>query len=316
MFAELNPARRLNSVVDLKVVPGFDSQFKDAVKNADPYVIYTHEAQADGAAAAVVTEYLVQLAGETERVPRLRGFVMGAARSMADGRQGWKLWLMYHGFNLLVSAKGVKAYPYTREQDKIEYGMRRDQTTLMSEHRPMLKKMRKGYPPSILASGSVEAGRHDKGCDPEDIHGLQRLTGNEILTLARQQWIVNRGREIFLVIVGLHGGFRLQSPNRDKRYPTKEGLATFFGIPERFIPHVKMEANVGVIIRGRQMTERFGRDWMRADKDRNGPGGERVQRINDFIMENAALLIPPHARGFYSYVTEQPSVLVNLLNSP
>ncbi len=309
MFVELNPlyipARRLDSVVDLKVVPGFNQEFQDEVKDADPYVIYTHEAQSDGAAAAVVTEYLVQLAKEANRVPCLRGFVMGAAGSMANGRQGWKLRLMYHVFNLLVSAKGLKVYPYTREKDEKEHGMKRNRATLIAEHRPMLNKMKEGYPPSILASGSVEAGRHDIGRDPEDIHGLQRLRGNEVLILAKELMSNNHGRDIFLVVVGLHGGFRLQSPNRDKSYPTKEGLATFFGIPERFIPHTRMEANIGIIIPGRQMNERFGRDWVKAYKDKDEELREqRVQVINDFIMKRGALLVPPHARGVYSQAIE------------
>ncbi len=303
MFAEFNPAKRLDSVVDLKIVPGFADRFKAAVVNADPFVIYTHEAQADGAAAAVVTEYLVRLAGETNRVPRLRGFVMGAARSMVDGQQGRKLQVAYHVFNLLFSARGLKVYPFTREEDVAQYRMSRD--NLLSELRPMVKKMKQGYPPAILATGSVEGGRHDRGCDPEDIHGLQRLTDDDILTMARKLKKVNGDREIVLILVGLHGGFRLQSPNRDKRYVTKEGLATFLGLPERFIPHTKMEASVGTIIGGNQMVDRFGRDWMKADKDKDEVRRkQRVQEINDFIMGHAALLIPPHARGAYSHAIE------------
>ncbi len=293
MSIELPPVRWLNRLVVLQKTPGFDEQFKEAIKFADPFVLYTHESQADGVGAAIVTENLVGLARETRRDNEIKGFVMTAAKSMLDGHQGWKLQVAFHVFNMLVSAKGLKVYGFTREKDTKQYGMI---AKPIAEFKPMKRKMMEGYMPSLLLTGIVEGGRHDEGTDPEDIHGLQRLTGPDILKLSRSLVSINNGREIAYIIVGLHGGFRLQSPNDDKRYPTKEGLGTYFGIPEKYIPHVQMEANVGTIILASQIEERFGKNWMQADRKKDDV---LVQAVNDYVMEEGALLVPPHARGVY-----------------
>ncbi len=298
-----DPVRRLNALIDLNVSSNFEGQFKEQVLEGEPFVIYTHEAQVDGIGAAVVGERLMQLSQEAGRVPQLRGYVMPVARSLFEGQQSRKLQIAFHIFNVLVSRKGLKTFPYTREKDEKEFGMNRQH--LVSELRPLVTRIKQGYAAATFASGSVEAGRHDEGRDPEEIHGLQRLTGTDILTLSRVVRSANRERRMFFVIIGLHGGFRLQSPNKGKLYPTNEGLASFLGWPENFPPHirhVKMEANLGTIITDGQMADRFGRDWVTAGKDKSIESIGRVQSINDYIMGHAALLLPPHARGAYSHL--------------
>lgn len=297
---ELNPIRRLNHLVELNVTAGFEEQFKQKIKDSEPFLVFTHEAHADGIGAAVAIEHLLKLSGETGREPQLKGFVMPAARSFTDGQQGRILQAAYIPFNFLVARKGLNVFPYTRKKDVNQYGMRRDHT--VRELMPLGRKMQQGFAPAVFAGGSVEAGRHDIGADPEDIHGLQKLTGTDLLTMSRLVKSINRRRKMFFVIIGLHGGFRLQSPNKEKLYPTKAGLFSFLGWPEDFPPHirhVKMEANLGTIIEEDQMAARFGVEWMEAAKD----GDQiRIQGINDYIMAHAALLLPPHARGYYTAI--------------
>lgn len=295
---EINPVNRLDLLVNLNVTPGFDEQFKEKIRDGDPLLIFTHEAHADGIGVAVCGEHLIKLSREVGRMPRLRGFVMPVARSLVDGQQSRWLQISFHFFNFLLARKGLKTFGYTREKDEKEYGMDRAHT--IRELMPMARRVKQGYVPAVFAGGSVEAGRHDEGSDPENIHGLQRLEGTDLLTISRLvKGGVNSERRMFFVIGGLHGGFRLQSPNKERLHPTKEGLATFFGLPERFIPHVRMEANLGTIISESQMADRFGKDWIRVGRDKNGDN-ETVQAINDFIMREAVLLIPPHARGVYA----------------
>lgn len=301
-----NPVRRLNVLVDLNVVPGFDKMFQEQVEVGDPISVFTHEAHADGIGAAVVGEHLLRLSRKTTRTPELKGWVMPAARSFVDGQQGRRLQIAFHIFNFLVSRKGLKTFPYTRRKDEEQYHLNRDHTT--SELLPMARRIRQGFAPAVFAGGSVEAGRHDEGADPENIHGLQRLEGADLITLSRLVKSVNKRRRIFFIIVGLHGGFRLQSPNKEKLYPTKEGIVSFLGWPERFYPHirhVRMEANLGTIIPEEQITERFGDSWVRAGQGKNGGVDERVQAFNNYIMEQAALLMPPHTRGVYANVCEE-----------
>lgn len=306
LLRSFNPVRRLDALVELNVAPYFDEQFKEEVQQADPFIIYTHEAHADGIGAAIVGAHLMKLSEEIKRVPRLRGFAMPVARSFTDGQQGRKLQLAYLFFNSLVSRKGLKTFRYTRPKDGEIYKMSRSRKDLNQELRPLTKRIKQGFAPAVFATGSVEAGRHDIGEDPEKIHGLQRLEGTDILSLARAVKLYNQDRKLFFVIVGLHGGFRLQSPNKEKLYPTAEGLLSFVGWPESFPPHikhVKMEANLGTIIPEDQMAARFGKDWLKAGKRKDDPADtERLQAINDSIMEQAALWIPSHARGVYGYI--------------
>lgn len=300
-MVELNPVNRLNYLVNLNIAPGFNEQFEKEVRYGSPFLVFTHEAHADGIGAAITIEHLLKLSRQVGREPKLKGFVLPAARSFTDGQQGRRLQAAYLFFNLLTARKGLLVLPYTREKDGEEYGMKRKHTS--REVMPLGRKIQKGFAPAVFAGGSVEAGRHDQGADPEDIHGLQRLTGTDLLAVSRLVKSVNRERKMFFVIIGLHGGYRLQSPNKEKRYPTISGLTTYFGWPERFPPHarhVKMDANLGTIIHEDTMAERFGNDWMKAGKDKSGTGIKRVQAINNFIMESAALLVPPHARGYYA----------------
>ena len=294
---ELNPVRRLDKLVQVNITQGFDERFKEEVQDADPFFIYTHEAHADGIGVAVFGDHIQQLAKEAGRTPTIRGFVMPVAKSLVDGQQSRLLQASFHFFNFLVSRKGLKTYGFTREKDQIQFGMERTHNT--SELMPIGRKLQQYYVPAVFAGGSVEAGRHDEGADPESIHGLQRLEGNDLLTLSRLVKTVNRGRKMFFVIVGLHGGFRLQSPNKSKLRPTREGLATYFGVPEKWIPHVQMEVNAGIIVPESEIAGRFGKNWIRAGKEGKK---ELVQEFNDYIMRYGASLIPPHARGFYAGV--------------
>ena len=306
IMPEFNPVNRLNYLVELKVKPGFDDEFADKVKEADPILVFNHQAHADGLLAAVVVGHLLETAKRIKREHPLKGFVMPAARSLINGRQSRLLQMFYIPFNLLMSKKGLITLPYTREKDKLVYGMSGE--THHDEIKTIRKYLHHGYGMAVFPEGSVQGGRHPKGCAPEEIYGMQEVKGNEIINsyrLMRQE----STREIFYVVCGLHGGFRLQNPNIKSLSPTKEGLATFFGIPGRFVPHVRAEASLGAIITEKSIAQTFGRDWPDGGKGQNGSDG-RDQKvlggINRFIMDEVALLVPSRARGFYAIKLQDP----------
>lgn len=292
-MVELDPARLLDRLVDLNVNPGFDEKFKEHLEEGEPILVFPHQSHADGVLAAIVAEHLLNSAKSIKRIPELKGFVMPVAKSLFDGQQSRILYIFFHTFNCLMSMKGLNTLPYTREKDVVQYGMNRGNN--LREVRTIEKRLKKGYRLAVFPEGSVQGGRHPQGGDPEDIYGMREVVGNELINAYRSTKIADKHRPAFFVAVGLHGGFRLLNPNREGLGPTKAGLATFLGIPERWVPHVKAEATLGAIIPEESIAARFGKDWVKVGGD-----AELVEGVNRFIMEQVASLVPARAQGIYA----------------
>lgn len=301
MLERLDLTKRLDACVDLKVTHGFDEEFTENVKEADPVAVFSHQAHADGILASIAVNYLLNLTEKADREPKLKGFVLTVARSLVEGRQSRVLQGFYYPISFLMSRKGLRTISYTRRVDEVRYGMSRDGN--QGEIDLVQKELRKNYRLAVFAEGTVQGGRHRRGDDPENIFGMQEVTSKVLINAARLTKIENNGRPFFFVTVGLHGGFRIQSSNKEMFGPTKRGLATLFGIPERFIPHIKGEATLGGIIPESVLEERFGKNWIKAGRERNGNGyadQELVNNINRFIMKDVARFVPDHAKGAYA----------------
>lgn len=306
MLERLDLTKRLDACVDLTVVPGFDEVFTENIKAGDPIAVFSHQAHADGILASVAVDYLLNLAEKAGREPKLRGFVLTVAKSLVEGHQSRVLQGFYYPISFLMSRKGLRTISYTRKADKDRYGMSRDGN--QGEIDLVQEELRKNYRLAVFAEGTVQGGRHRRGDDPENIFGMQEVTSKVLINAARLTKMENGGKPIFFVTMGLHGGFRLQSPNKEMLGPTKQGLATLFGVPEWLIPHVKGEATLGGIIPESVLVERFGKNWIKAgrEKNRNGNGCddvELVKAINRSVMEDVARFVPVRAKGAYTPLT-------------
>lgn len=302
MLERFDLTKRLDACTALTVVPSFDEEFKANVKEADPIVVFTHQTHADGILASVAAEHLLTLARGVGRELLIKGFALTVASSLVKGHQSRVLQGFYYPISYLMSRKGLKTVSYTRKVDEDQYGMNRDGNK--SEIGMLRQELQKGYSLAVFAEGTVQAGRHIPGDDPENIFGMQEVKTAVLINTARLTKQENGGRPIFYVTIGLHGGFRIQSPNKEKLGPTKEGLATLFGIPESLIPHVRGEATIGGVIPENVIAERFGANWIEKGRNKNGKSNgvdkELVAAVNRFIMEDAARFVPAHARGFYA----------------
>ncbi|MBI2019060.1 hypothetical protein HYS95_00130 [Candidatus Daviesbacteria bacterium] len=307
MLERFDLTKRLDVCTDFKVVPGFDEEFKERVREADPIVVFTHQTHADGVLASVVSAHLLDLIKESGREPQIKGFALTVASSLVKGRQSRVLQGFYYPISYLMSRKGLKTISYTRKADEDEYGMSREGN--QNEIGVLKQALQRGYKLAVFAEGTVQAGRHRPGNNPENIFGMQEVKNATLINAARLTKEESGGRPIVYITVGLHGGFRIQSPNKEKLGPTKEGLATLFGVPEWLIPHVKGEATVGGIIPESVLEARFGANWIKKGRDKNsksnGMNRELVGAVNRFIMEDAARFVPLHARGFYAAAVKE-----------
>lgn len=307
MLEKLDLTRRLNACTDLTVIPGFDEEFIEQVKEADPILVFNHQAHADGIPASIATEYLLSLTEKSGRAPKLKGFALTVARSLVEGHQSRVMQGFYFPISFLMSRKGLRTISYTREADKDRYGMSRDSNP--AEIGTIRKKLDQNYRVAVFAEGGVQGGRHKPGDDPENIFGIQEVKSRALLNAAKLTKMKNGDRPIFFVTIGLHGGFRLQSPNKEMFGPTKGGLATLFGVPEQWTPHVKAEAILGGIIHESTLVDRFGKNWIEAGHGKqNGAGQEVVRAINRIIMEDVARFVPDQAKGVYA--PQRETVLV------
>lgn len=307
MLERFDLTRRLDACTDFKVAPGFNEEFIEQVKEADPIVVFTHQTHADGILASVVSAHLLDLIRESGREPQIRGFALTVASSLVKGRQSRVLQGFYYPISYLMSKKGLKTISYTRKADEDAYGMSRDGN--QGEIGVLKQALQHRYKLAVFAEGTVQAGRHRPGDNPENIFGMQEVKSAVLINIARLTKEESGGKPIFFATVGLHGGFRIQSPNKEKLGPTKEGLATLFGVPERLIPHVTGEATVGGIIPESVLAARFGTNWIEKGRDKNGKSNgtdrELVGAVSRFIMEDAARFVPPHARGFYALAAKE-----------
>lgn len=276
----------------------FNSKFADlTAMGGVPLVYGGHFTHLDGAVVADFCSQLQSCARQSGVEDHLRSFVMPVAGSLPNGKQDDFLQAIYPKMVAYGEERNVSHIPLTRKKDIEVYGM----TKSLSEARPLVAALKqKGTGVVVFPGGSVQPGRHRKD-KPNQINGLQEITGTELLDLF--ELMDKLGQKIdqqpYFLPIGIDRTYELQ--NSDNLLPTPQGLASLYY--ERFawlldivgFQRIYVEIGNGMPLTAEDVKKELGSDWRKRDN-------LHVRELNTFLMRRAAQLIPPHARGFYGDV--------------
>jgi hypothetical protein len=262
-----------------------------------PEAVVGHFNHLDPVVAPHACMRLVRLAEENGLGANLNRFVVTVAKSVPGGQQSSLLKEMYTPMAKYAKARGVDFFPITRDKDAKFFGMPKDKEeidSLMS----MLREKGRGM--IILAGGSVQPGRHPKGKSGDNIFGLQKIENRDIISAYVA--MLRAGRDLdqqpYFLPIAIDKTYRMISS--DSLMPTPEGLISLSDSLSGFLgcfgfKRVHITIRVGMPLTQDYFVSRLGPRWR-----------HRPQEVNDILIREIAVLLPPNARGEYSDVKEKP----------
>lgn len=284
--------RAMTHVTDLRVTRPVEVRIRELIAAGGVPILYAnHQSHADGMALAVISGYLRKLASRNPNDYQLRGLVIPIAASMASGDQSQELKETYDSLKGGAFRKGFEGFPITRRKDQQQFGMSR--AKIITELRPFINRLEKGYGIAILPEGTVQGGRHREGEDIEQIYGMQEVQEDSLIDFFQLiKRVLGEGRKPFYMPVSLHGGFRiLQSPQEvDKPKPTltrKGRISIYLGVIGLSL--LKIRTNLLRPFTEDEIVADLGSNWRK-----NGP------IFNRYAMTKIAPFLPPVARGVYA----------------
>lgn len=264
-----------HTVIDLRIPADFTECFREEMVGGIPIVYANHQSHADGIALAVISNYLRGLS-------TLKGLSVPIAASMESGDQSLELKQSFDLLKPAVESMGLVSVPVTRMKDVEQYGMSRGR--IRAELSQFTMKIKEGYGIALLPEGSVQGGRHPIGSGIDEIYGMRRAEEGALLGFRDLVARVGKSKKKspFFIPVGLHGGYRfVQSPEGGKPKPTRKGWMAL-GLGMLGIPTMQIRVNLGMPIS--------------AEQSNLYPSSEE-----EYLMRQVAQLVPPIARGVYSY---------------
>lgn len=256
-----------------------------------PEIVVGHFSHLDPVVGSELCQRLVKLAADAGIGENMTGFAVTIASSVPNGRQSKLMEAMYGTVEEYVNTRNVELFPITRIKDQRVYGMGKG----YNELRPLIHKLRqKGVGAMIFPGGTVQAGRHPQGASGNEIFGLQKVEGNDLLEV--YGLMERSGRHIgqvpYFLPIGVDKTYLLFSS--DKLRPTVAGIASLYPGFSRLLSfgsfeQIVVDIRVGMPLTADDMKSSLGADWKKNSQD-----------TNDFLMKKVAELLPPHARGYYS----------------
>lgn len=274
----------------------FKSRFVDLL--AEGYLIegyFGHFTHLDHPVLSEGLNTLVGLAKEAGYSDKLKRFALTLASSVRGGQQSPLMGAMYSKMKSYVDARNVDWIEITRaDKDVDRYNMK----PKVSERRELISRIRqRNFGIVIPAGDSVEPGRHSKGAIKDDIKGLQKIEGTDLMDLYTV--MEKYGPTVFQPISVARTWLYF---NSDNLTVTPEALSAVYYsrkllginlaeiINQQGIDHaIDIDITFGMPITPEDMVNNLGSNW------RKDPEG-----VNLFLMTEQASLLPEYARGYYA----------------
>jgi hypothetical protein len=288
-------AERLPKIVRIEEYQsGFTPRFLDLTRQGMvPQMVIGHFNHLDPLFASDLGKSFIDLADVHDLSRNLNGFAATLAASVPGGQQGRIFEAFYDTAKSYAAKRGVDFFAVTRQKDKDEFGMKLDR----AEMKKFIEKLKqKGSGAILLPGGTVQPGRHPEGAKGDDIFGLQRVAGSDILDV--YSLMEKHGRRVnqepYFLPVGIDQTYRVFSC--DSSMLTPEGIVSLFdgaskmaeGLGIFGFKRIFVNIRAGMPITAEDMKNRLGSDW------KNNP-----QEVNDLLMGEIAILLPANARGYY-----------------
>lgn len=234
-------------------------------------LIGNHQSHADPLFMARVIDKIIRNATDMVGHKRIPGFVLPYATTVDTGHQGKTIQILSKEFKGLVHEHKLHPMSYTRKKDTANYGLPANHFEFGRKFLPPIKA---GYGVALFPEATIQGGRITNG----KINGMQPFkqeTLDPFLKFAQRT-----GRQLVIVPVGLHGGFRFENVNGKNRPTTQAtvGILTGFGLP-------KASIRVGEPITYEQIQQEMQQDNI---------------SFADTLGRKVARLVPPEARGVYA----------------
>lgn len=263
---------------------GFDQAYQELIKQGYvPIILMNHQSHADGIPASLVTDRLTKLARKADPEHPLQGFQLIVASSMVKGNQGGFLQAITKYLEPNFAKKNQHLIPYTRQSDVEKYGVPTNHIEVAIQ---LTTSMKEHYGFGFFPEAHLTGGRHKKDGSGE-INGMQPFDTTEfklpaILKIARRQ-----GKKVMFIPVGIHGGYRILSPNT--KLPNMDAFLGLFQNP----PPILVQVRVGMPITQealQQLTDETG------------------ESPNILLAKAIAKLLPEQAQGVYRETPETPKL--------
>lgn len=273
--------------------PEFTNKFLDLTRdNQVPEIVEGHFDHLDHIVGSHFCTKLIDLSKQAGQGKELNGFMETLATSVVGGQQSIFLARAFPKMAGYAKIRGLTLVPVTRTVDVERYDMNKS----MGELRTLVESTRQEKVGVIVpAGGSVEPGRHPKGCSGDNINGLQEIKDNYILTTYRAMEISGKcldpHQRPYILGLAINRSYRILSS--DSLLPTPEGMISLydrlsdtlalFGF-ERMI----VDISPTMPIAEEDLVNNLGSNWRR-----NTP------EVNQFVMIQIAKELPENARGYY-----------------
>ncbi|MEK7517309.1 MAG: hypothetical protein AAB583_02075 [Patescibacteria group bacterium] len=272
---------RFISSIPVEYPSGFQEEYLNAFRlggKITPIIVASHTSHMDGAPLASITKTLTDLTNSlTGETDGFKGFVIPIASSMRSGHQGDMVKMGILEMEEITEEQfHLMTIDYTRKSDTQRYGLNSNLPTYING---LKQKVEEGYGIAVFPEGTMTAGRSERRSliGKSQRFGMQKFKDmNTLIKLSEDM-----GNKILLIPVGIHGGYRLESPDNN-RPTTRYLIETVLRHPTNLWHPTKtslVRVKVGLPINYENVS---------------------VEDINTFLGETVAALLPPEARGVYA----------------
>lgn len=269
----------------------FEGRFFQLTSDGCVPLIYTgHFNHLDPVVLSHVSESLISKANAVGVGENLRGFVATVAITAANGKQSRVIEAFYPRMKKYAAERGVKFIEMTRDKDKRDFNEQQTQGEAFKLGLNIARS--KGIGTLIMAGGSVEPGRHEKGKAGDDVKGLQEIKDTDLTDTFRLMERAGQrfGQTVYFLPVGVDRTYRFF--NSDSLLPTPEGVISFYnGLSKQltYLGFTRMYVDIEV---GTPITREDLEAW-------NPKWEDDISETNGYLMRQAAKCIPARLRGCY-----------------
>lgn len=276
-------APRLDKLVNIEEEDGFKEEYQELMaRGGRPIGYATHQGWGDGWPMLNVTKRFQELANELGT--DFPGLVLPIARTISTGHYGLPLKSLYEFVKPFFDENGLLTVPYTREKDKIKFGLKRP----IGETLRIARAFSRGYGVGYFPEASVQGGRHTNGSlgffTGGNVNGMIEVDDTDSFSLF-YDLMTEMGKvkgEIFFQPVAINGSYRFFGA--DIPIPTWE--LVMGGLFETAFSPV--EVKILRPVRVSRLVKELGKDWKE----------NKVGHTN-LLMGELAKNLPEEKRGVF-----------------